>query len=513
MKRNGTKFSSLASRGLPVEEVTATLEHHDIDPEVFKKEAHVAADWIADYLEHMGRYPVLAITKPGEVKSQLPKSPPSNPEPLHSIIGDFQNIILPGITHWNHPRFFAYFSTSSPYAGIVGEMLCSALNVNAMLWRTSPSATELEEVATDWLRQMVGLPPEFEGAINDTASVGSLCAMAAAREYAGLSIREKGLTGRPELPKLRIYTSEEAHSSIEKAAIVLGIGQEGLRKISTDEKFSMDPQVLERAIKEDLNVGIKPICIVPTIGTTSTTSIDPVKEISQLSQKYGTWLHVDAAYGGAAATVEEKRSLFAGWEKADSIVVNPHKWLFTTLDCSVLYCRHPEVLRQAFSLTPEYLRTAEASTAKNLMDYGVSLGRRFRALKLWMIIRSLGTDGIANTIREQMSYAQRLGESIRQNPNFELIAPIPFSTIVFRFNPPSLKKPDKQNDVNALNERLLDSVNRTGQIFFSHTKLRGKYCLRLTIGNIKTTWDDVKLAWDIIQQKAEELGVYEKAGV
>jgi len=245
--------------------------------------------------------------------------------------------------------------------------------------------------------------------------------------------------------------------------------------------------------------------MIPTIGTTSTTSIDPVKEIAQLSKKYGTWLHVDAAYGGAAATVEEKRKLFTGWEQADSIVVNPHKWLFTTLDCSVLYCRRPEVLRQAFSLTPEYLRTAEASTTKNLMDYGVSLGRRFRALKLWMIIRSLGTERIANIIREQMSYAQRLGESIRQNPNFELLAPIPFSTVVFRFLPPHLKNSPTQDEANGFNERLLESVNQTGQIFFSHTKLRGKYCLRLTIGNIKTTWEDVKLAWDIIQQKAAEL--------
>jgi len=482
------------------------LEHRDVDPDVFRKEAHAVADWIAEYLENMNPYPVLATTKPGEIKSRIPKSPPENPESLHDIVNDFHNIILPGITHWNHPRFFAYFSTTSPYAGIVGEMICSALNVNAMLWRTSPSATELEEAATDWLRQMLGLPPEFEGVINDTASVGSLCAMAAAREYAGLRIREKGLAGRVELPKLRIYTSEEAHSSIEKAAIVLGIGQEGLRRIPTDDEFRMDPHALESAIKEDIDVGVKPICIIPTIGTTSTTSIDPVEEISQLSQRYGVWLHVDAAYGGAAATVEGMRNRFDGWEKADSIVVNPHKWLFTTLDCSVLYCRRPEVLKQAFSLTPEYLRTSEASTVKNLMDYGVSLGRRFRALKLWMIIRSLGTQRIANTIREQMSYAQQLGENIRQNPNFELLAPIPFSTLVFRFIPPPLKGPNPQNEseINGLNEKLLERVNETGQVFLSHTKLRGKYCLRLTIGNLKTTWEDVKMAWDIIQQKATE---------
>ena len=316
-------------------------EHRDVDPTVFRKEAHEAVDWIAEYLENMDVYPVLSTVKPGEIKSKVAKTPPANPEPLHDIIKDFHSSILPGITHWNHPRFFAYFSTTSPYAGIIGEMLCSALNVNAMLWKTSPSATELEEVATDWLRQMLGLPPSFEGVINDTASVGSLCAMAAAREYAGLKVREKGLAGREDLPKLRVYASEEAHSSIEKAAIVLGFGQDGLRKIPTDDAFRMDPGALERALKEDLDAGVKPVCIIPTIGTTSTTSIDPVKQISELSQRYGTWLHVDAAYGGAAATIEEMRDRFDGWEIADSIVVNPHKWLFTTLDCSVLYCSPP----------------------------------------------------------------------------------------------------------------------------------------------------------------------------
>ena len=483
--------------------------HRDLDPALFKKEAHQAADWIAEYLENMNRYPVLARTKPGEIKSRIPLAPPEKPEPLHDIMNDFHSVILPGITHWNHPRFFAYFSTTSPYAGIVGEMLCSALNVNAMLWRTSPSATELEEVATDWLRQMLGLPAQFEGVINDTASVGSLCAMAAARESAGLKIREKGLAGRSDLPKLRVYASEEAHSSIEKAAIVLGLGREGLRKIPTDEAFRMNYDALENAVKEDLNAGVKPICVIPTIGTTSTTSIDPVKEISEFCREYGIWLHVDAAYGGAAATIKEMRHHFDGWQTADSIVVNPHKWLFTTLDCSILYCRRPEVLKQTFSLTPEYLRTTEAPAVKNLMDYGVSLGRRFRALKLWMIIRSLGTEQIANTIREQISYAHRLEEMIGRNPNFELLAPVPFSTVVFRFIPDSLKDPraDDDPEINSLNERLLEAVNQTGQAFLSHTKLRGRYGIRLTIGNIKTTWEDVQWAWEIVQQRAAELSL------
>jgi aromatic-L-amino-acid decarboxylase len=481
------------------------LEHRDLNPEDFKREAYRAVDWIVEYLENMDSFSVLARTKPGEVKSMFPKAPPEKPESLDEIIGDFHKVIVPGITHWNHPRFFAYFSTSSSYAGIMGELLCSALNVNAMLWRTSPSATELEEVTTDWLRQMLGLPTEFEGVINDTASSASLYAMAAARENAHLEIREKGLAGRPDLPQLRVYASEEAHSSIEKATIVLGLGQEGLRKIPTDNEFRMKPDALAKALEEDISKGIKPICIIPTIGTTSTTSIDPVREIASLSRKYGVWLHVDAAYAGAAAMVKEMRHLFDGWELADSIIVNPHKWMFTTLDCNVLFCRRPEVLRQAFSLTPEYLRTAEEHQVKNLMDYGVSLGRRFRALKLWMIIRSLGTEKMANTIGEHVSYAHKLEEELGRSSDFELLAPVNFSTVVFRFNPDPKEGLLSEVDLNRLNEKLLDEVNRTGEVFLSHTKLRGKFAIRLTVGNLKTTWKDVNRAWSLLQRKAHDL--------
>ena len=451
----------------------------------------------------MNDYPVLSRTKPGEIKSRIPKSPPEKPEPFENVLSDFQKVILPGITHWNHPRFFAYFSITGSYPGIIGELLSSALNVNAMLWKASPSATELEEVVLGWLRQMVGLPKQFEGVINDTASVGSMCAMAAAREAIDLRVREKGLAGRRELPQLRAYSSEEAHSSIEKAAIVLGFGQEGIRKISTDEAFRMDVHALEEAVKSDLDAGIKPVCVIATIGTTSTTSVDPVMEIAEVCKKYGIWLHVDAAYGGSAAILPEMRPQFAGWENADSIIINPHKWLFTPIDCSVLYCKRPDVLKQAFSLTPEYLRTTGTGEEKNMMDYGISLGRRFRALKLWMIIRALGSEGITNIIRDHISYAKRLERIIQATPNFELMAPVPFSTLVFRFCPKAPTNNDPE--LNTLNERLMETVNQTGQVFLSHTKLRGKFGIRLTIGNIKTTWEDVALAWDIIQQKAKEL--------
>ncbi len=478
-----------------------------MSPDLFRKYSHQTADWIANYLENMNDYPVLSRAKPDEIKSRLPKSPPEKPEPFENVLSDFQKVILPGITHWNHPRFFAYFSITGSYPGIIGEFLSSALNVNAMLWKTSPAATELEEVVLDWLRQMVGLPQQFEGVINDTASVGSMCAMAAAREAINLQVREKGLAGRRELPQLRAYSSEEAHSSIEKAAIVLGFGQEGIRKISTDEAFRMDVHALEKAVQSDLDAGIRPVCVIATIGTTSTTSVDPVKEIAEVCRKYGIWLHVDAAYGGAAAILPEMRSQFAGWENADSIIINPHKWLFTPIDCSVLYCKRPDSLKQAFSLTPEYLRTTRTGEEKNLMDYGISLGRRFRALKLWMVIRSLGCEGIANAIKDHVAYARRLAELIECHPDFQMLAPVPFSTLVFRFSPKNLPRSRSPSDseINDLNEKLLEAVNETGRVFLSHTKLRGKFGIRLAIGNLKTNWEDVSAAWDVVQQKAEEL--------
>jgi len=459
-------------------------------------------------MEHMDRYPVFAQAKPGEIKSRLPEHAPETPESFEQVLADFEKILVPGITHWNHPRFFAYFSITGSYAGVIGEMLSSALNVNAMLWRASPAATELEETVLGWVRQMVGLPDEFEGVINDTASVSSLNAIAAAREAAGLRIREKGMAGRKELPQLRIYTSEQAHSSIEKAALVLGLGQEGVCKISTDDSFRMDARALEKAIRNDLDAGVRPICVIPTIGTTSTTSVDPVAEIGDICHANGIWMHVDAAYGGAAAIMPEMRGLFAGWEKADSVVLNPHKWLFTQLDCSALYCRRPDVLKAAFSLVPEYLSTPGGSVEKNFMDYGVSLGRRFRALKLWMILRSLGREGIADAIRSHISYARRLEGMIRTDPDFELLAPVPFSTLAFRFRPrASVTADGKRSDeeINKLNERLLNAVNRSGRAFLSHTKLRGKFTIRFAIGNLKTQWQDVSETWELIRLEASKL--------
>ena len=477
-----------------------------MDIESFRRDGHRLIDWIAEYLAHPERYPVLAQVEPGQVRRALPEEPPEKPESLEAILQDVEKIIVPGLTHWNHPGFFAYFAITGSGPGILGELLGAAFNVNAMLWRTAPAATELEELVLGWLRQLLGLPPEFMGLINDTASVSSLCAIAAAREALGLRIREEGLAGRSDLPRLRLYTSEQAHSSIEKAAIVLGLGQAGVEKIAVDEEFRLRSEALEAAIEEDLKAGWKPFCVVATVGTTSTTSVDPVPEIAEICERHKLWLHVDAAYAGAAAILPEKRWALASCERADSIVVNPHKWLFVPVDCSAFYCRHPSILRQAFSLVPEYLRTSEGDRVRNLMDYGIQLGRRFRALKLWMVLRAFGSDGLRQHLRAHIALAERFRGWIETSPDFELLAPVLFSVVCFRSRPHGLSaRPETEGYLNRLNESALEAVNRTGEVFLSHTELNGRFALRLAIGNLRTTEAHVRRAWELLQEHAERL--------
>ncbi len=476
----------------------------DLDPETFRRYGHRVVDWIAEYLAHPERVPVLARVKPGEIRGALPPSPPETAESLDAILDDFERVIVPGITHWNHPGFFAYFGISGSVPGILGELLCAALNVNAMLWRTSPAATELEEVALDWLRQLLGLPPAFRGVIYDTASISSLCALAAAREGAGLEARERGLAGRPALPGLRVYTSEQAHSSIEKAAIVLGIGQAGVRKIPTDPEFRLDVDALARAIAEDRAAGWRPIAVAATVGTTATTSVDPVPAIAEVATREGLWLHVDAAYGGSAALLPERRHVLDGCDRADSIVVNPHKWLFTPIDCSAFYCRRPDVLKRAFSLVPSYLQTTEGSAVENFMDYGPQLGRRFRALKLWMVLRTYGRAGLQARLREHIGLGQAFASWVDADPDWERLAPVPFSTVCFRLRPRGWAADDPR--LNPLNERLLEAVNATGEVFLSHAVLGGRYALRLAIGNIRTEERHVRRAWEILRAEALRAG-------
>ncbi len=467
----------------------------------FRQEAQVVADWIARYLEESEKYPVLSKAKPGEIRNALPTHPPISAETLQSVMNDFEKIILPGITHWNHPRFFAYFPITSAPPGILGEFLSAALNVNGMLWRSSPSATELEEVVVDWLRQMLALPKPLFGMITDTASISTFYALAAAREALNLGIREHGMSGRSDLPKLTVYASEQAHSSVEKGAIVLGLGQENFRKIAVDQDFRMRPDLLLQAIAADRAKGYRPTGVVATIGTTSTTSVDPVFAIAEICEKEKLWLHVDAAYAGSAAILPEMRQSFAGVEKADSFTFNPHKWLATPVDCSILYTRKPEILKRAFSLVPEYLRTDEPESVHNFMDYGIQLGRRFRALKLWFVIRMFGKEGLKNAIRTQIDLAQEFARWIDQDSNFERMAPVPFSTICFRL----VKKGLANEAIDKINEKLLNRVNESGKIFISHTKLNDRFILRLAIANYRTEHRHVQEAWELIKGEGTRL--------
>ncbi len=467
----------------------------DMPVEDFRVSARQVVDWMARYLEKTETFPVLAQVSPGTVRGRLPDSCPEIGEGMEEILRDFEDLILPGITHWNHPAFFAYFSITGSGPGILGEMLTAALNVNAMVWRSSPAATELEEQALAWLRDLLGLPPFFDGTINDTASSSSLYAMAAAREARLPDAWDRGLSG---VPRGRFYASDQANSSIDKAAITLGFGRDGVQRVASDSAFRLSPQALSEAIEEDLDAGILPIGIVATLGTTSTTSVDPVAEMAAIAEEFDLWLHVDAAYGGPAAAVPEFRPLFSGWERADSIVVNPHKWLFTPIDCSVLFMKDPDDLKRAFSLTPEYLRTSEEEVARNLMDYGVSLGRRFRSLKLWFVLRYFGSEGIRDRIRQHVEMAREVAAWVDAEPHWERVAPVPFSTVVFRFSPEGVELEEQDE----LNRAIMDRVNSTGEVFLSHTVLNGRLCLRMALGNLKTRWDHLERSWDLLKEAA-----------
>ncbi len=455
----------------------------------FRRAGHEVVDWIADYLENACRYPVLPAVKPGELTALLPPSAPHKGEPMRAILDDFHRLIVPALTHWNHPRFMAYFSVSASGPGILGEMLGSAINANGMLWKSSPAGTELETVVLGWLREWLGLPDSFFGIVYDTASVSTLHAIAAAREMADPRAREEGASAN-----LVLYTSEQAHSSVEKGAIALGVGQKNVRKITVDDEFRLQPGALAAAIEKDLKEGKKPFCVVATVGTTSTTSIDPVAEVADIAERYGLWFHIDAAYAGSAAILPEFRHILAGAERADSLVTNPHKWLFTPIDFSAFYTRRPDILRRAFSLVPEYLRTAEDPRATNFMDYGVQLGRRFRALKFWFVLRYFGREGIEKLIRSHIRWARELAAEVDAEERFERVAPAPFSVVCFRY-----QGTDEQNRL------LLERVNATGKAFLSHTVLNGRFILRVAIGNIGTRREDVREVWETIKEAAGTL--------
>jgi aromatic-L-amino-acid decarboxylase len=457
--------------------------------EDFRRAGHETVDWIAKYLAEVSEMPVLAQTKPGELLDALPKSAPEQGEPFDAILRDFDHVIMPAVTQWNHPRFFAYFSCTGSTPAILAEMLAAALNTNGLHWKTSPAIAELEQRALDWLRQWMGLTDEWFGIVYDTASTSSMHAIVCARELVAPEARTEGSSN-----DLVLYTSDQSHSSIEKGAIAVGIGQQNVRKVPSDAEFRMRADVLVKMVEEDKRVGKRPFCVVATVGTTSTTSIDPVPLIADITEKNGMWLHVDCAYAGAAAILPEQRHIMAGVERAQSLVVNAHKWLLTPIGVSGFYTRRPDILRRAFSLNADYLKTQDDPRAHNLMDYGVPLGHRFRALKLWYVMRYFGRERFESVIRSHIQWAKDFAALVDAHPKFERVAPVPLSVICFRY---------KGSD--AENKAIMDKVNESGRVFMATTVLHGKLTLRLAIGNLETTWKDVQEAWDLLVQAASRL--------
>ena len=457
--------------------------------EEFRRAAYAHADWIAHYLENTRDYPVLPTVQPGDIERSLPASAPEQPESLEQIFTDFKEVIFPGLTLWNHPRFCGYFSISAPPPSILADFLSAAVNANVMLWRAAPAATELEQVTLSWLRQWLGISDNFFGIIYDTASIGVMQAIAAARELVDSECRTRGMR-----PGLIIYVSEQAHNSAEKSALLLGFGRDNIRRIAVDEQFRMRPDLLENALAEDKAAGKTPCCIVASVGSTGTSAIEPVSAIADIAERYGAWLHVDAAYGGSAAVMPEHRHILDGVERAHSIIINPHKWLYVGFDCSVMYTRFPDILRRSVSLAAEYLKTPEDGQIVNYMDYGMQLGRRFRALKLWYVMRAYGREGIIALLRKSINQAQLLKTLVEADPDFELCAPVPLSLVCLR-----------HRASNQLNQRLLASINASGKAFLSHTVLNGTYVLRCAFGNYLTTEDDVRQIWQLIRDTANEL--------
>ena len=498
----------------------------DTSPDEFRRQLHELADWIADFRQNLGSLPVAPNDKPGAILAALPAEPPEEGEPFEKILGDIDQDIVPGMVHWSHPMFLGYFGWTTTAPAILGEIITAPLNVNAMTWRTCPAATELETLIVDWIRQWMHLPQEFGGVVYDTASVGVMHALAVAREEAAPSVRKHGLVGAGA-PVFRIYASEQAHSSAEKAAIALGLGEENVQRVPTDSHFRMNLGAMREMIARDVasrGRGIKPMAVIATVGTTSTASVDPVPEIATICRENKLWLHIDGAYGAGFAILPEKKSLTDGWSEADSIVVNPHKSLFVPLDFSVLYVRNLERLRRVFTLVPEYLRGDTVEAQKNYMDYGIQLGRRFRALKAWVIFRSFGREGMAARLREFVRLANLFADWINSDNGFELVAPVSMGVVCFRYigsdpvfagsHPSPSARPavvpyltgrPNESDLDALNSEIVERINASGRAYLTQTKLHGRTVMRIGLGNVLTTEKHLGEAWEMIQETAKQL--------
>jgi aromatic-L-amino-acid decarboxylase len=470
-----------------------------MDSGAFRKYAHDFVDWMADYLEHTEKYPVKSSVKPGDIFKQLPDGPPPRGESMDEIFNDFKQIIMPGMTHWQSPNYFAYFTANSSYPSLLGEMLTSTMAAQCMIWETSPAAAELEEKVMNWLRDMIGLPGSFSGVIQDTASTATLVALLTAREkYSGYLINEEGYPKE----KFRVYCSTEAHSSIEKAVMMAGMGRRNLVRIPVDDGLAMIPEELEKAVRKDRQEGFTPLFVVAALGTTGTLAIDPLEPIAELCRKENIWLHVDAAFAGTAQVLPEYRWMIKGIEHVDSYVFNPHKWMFTNFDCSAYFVRDEEALIRTFEILPEYLKTRTRGKVKDYRDWGIQLGRRFRALKLWFVIRDFGVEGIQKKVREHLEWAADLAGLVREDPSFELHEPQQLSLVCFRFKPGNITGEAKLNN---LNERLMQNVNASGRIFITHTKVRGLVMLRMVVSQTRVTEAHVKRAWDLIRGSARRL--------
>jgi len=463
----------------------------------FREWAHRLADWMADYYSTIEQLPVKSSVKPGEILGQLPDLPPVEGESMDRLFHDFSRIILPGITHWQSPNFFAYFPANASFPSILAEMITATLGAQCMIWETSPAAAELEERMMDWLKDMTGIPGSWSGVIQDTASTSTLAAILCARErFFDFRINEAGYEGHTGL---RVYCSTETHSSIEKAVRIAGIGKQHLVRIPVDDKFRMKPDVLREHIIRDLEYGLKPCCVVATLGTTGCTAIDPLEEIADVCREFGIWLHIDAAYAGTALLLEEYRWMISGIEHADSFVFNPHKWMFTNFDCSAYFVKDKETLIRTFEILPEYLKTGTRGTVNDYRDWGIPLGRRFRALKLWFVIRSYGIRNMQEIVRKHISLASWFEDQVNSTPEFELMAPRTLSVVCFRYHPDDKQE---ESELDQVNQRLLNSLNTSGKAYLTHTRLHGKYTIRMSIAQTHTESIHVENAWELIKQCA-----------
>jgi aromatic-L-amino-acid decarboxylase len=471
-----------------------------MDNSDFKKHAHEVLDWMADYFKNVESYPVKSQLKPEDIYKQIPATAPTEGESFETIFDDFKKIIMPGITHWNHPSFFAYFPANNSYPSILGDMIMATLATQCMVWETSPAAAELEERVMEWLGNLIGLPGTFTGVIQDAASTSTICSLLTAREK--ISHYQINNSGYPPDTRFTTYASMEAHSSVEKGIKIIGLGRESLRKIPVDDQFAMRSDALEEAISNDIKEGLKPLCVVAVLGTTSSTAIDPLKQIGDVCEKYNVWLHVDAAMAGTALVLPEKRWMIEGIEKVDTFVFNPHKWMFTNADCTAYFVKDKEALIRTFEILPEYLKTKEDAQVNNYRDWGIQLGRRFRALKLWFVLRSFGLEGLRERIRFHIELGQYFADKVKASDEFEILAPVPINNVCFRYKPKNVDDPEA---LNQLNITLLENLNMTGKVYLSHTKLNDVYTIRMCVGQTEVEKRHVDAAWDLIVREAGKL--------